>query len=425
MEPQMQRLLHALRLFGAAMVVAASGTFLVQSWDAVGDVARYLALLGMTTALPALAYVCGIRLREDRSARVLLITLLSLMPIHVGILAGFVFSQFGGAQPSLNRVAQWVAPNPVVAIALVVGAAMVLIPLMWTAYRALSRAHAKELTVVSSFAYGLLLLPDRTALAASLLIGPTLAAAAYGAARAKPATREAKIAVASLFGPAALLLARQVVFYDVSAAFWSVVFGACAAGLFTIGHRTRDNTLTRFAAMPALLASSAFFLAVVDTFFERWNLHLSMGAMCLVFGVIAAAPLGVFARISAPSRRFFASTAAGLNALLVGLVVLFEPTPLAALEAIALGLALGSYGYLRKRPLALYCGVALVVPGFVVEIDQAVRVFSSGGWLALATFGLGLVGLTAWLDHRARRLAAPCEPMAAKVSSGGSRPVSD
>ena len=109
MEPTLNRLLHALRLFGAAMVILAASTFLVQRWDAVGDVSRYLALLGLTAALPTLAYVCGIRLQEGRSARVLLITMLSLLPVHAGVLGGLLLSQFGGDSSRLARVAQWVA----------------------------------------------------------------------------------------------------------------------------------------------------------------------------------------------------------------------------------------------------------------------------------------------------------------------------
>ncbi|MGB9340271.1 MAG: hypothetical protein WCB63_13570, partial [Polyangiales bacterium] len=73
METRLQRLFQMLRWCGAAMIIAAAATFLVQSWDQVGDVPRYLTLLGMTALLPALAYVCGIRMQEGKSARVLML----------------------------------------------------------------------------------------------------------------------------------------------------------------------------------------------------------------------------------------------------------------------------------------------------------------------------------------------------------------
>ena len=115
METRLQRLFQMLRWCGAAMIIAAAATFLVQSWDQVGDVPRYLTLLGMTALLPALAYVCGIRMQEGKSARVLMLALLALIPIHAGVLGGFVLSQFGTATDSVAHVAQWVAPSPLAA----------------------------------------------------------------------------------------------------------------------------------------------------------------------------------------------------------------------------------------------------------------------------------------------------------------------
>ncbi|MBW2215038.1 MAG: hypothetical protein JRF48_11560, partial [Deltaproteobacteria bacterium] len=119
METRLQQLFQVLRWCGATMIIAAAGTFLVQSWDQVADVTRYLGLLGTTVLLPALAYVCGIRWQEGRSARVLMFTLLALVPIHAGVLGGFVLSQFGSMSGTVAPVAQWIAPTPLAALLLV------------------------------------------------------------------------------------------------------------------------------------------------------------------------------------------------------------------------------------------------------------------------------------------------------------------
>ena len=105
METRLQKLFQILRWCGATMIIASAGTFLVQSWDQVGDVPRYLALLGTTVLLPAVAYLCGLRWQEGRSARVLMLTLLALVPIHAGVLGGFVFSQFGNVTTAIAPVA--------------------------------------------------------------------------------------------------------------------------------------------------------------------------------------------------------------------------------------------------------------------------------------------------------------------------------
>lgn len=84
-------------------------------------------------------------------------------------------------------VAQWIAPSPAAAFLLVAGSAAV---------------HA------------LLLVPDRSAL------------------RTKPRTLETGLAVSSLATPAVVIAARQVLFYDVSTAFWGIVFSTAALGGF-------------------------------------------------------------------------------------------------------------------------------------------------------------------------------------------------
>ncbi len=399
METRLQQLFQGLRLCGAAMIIAAAGTFLVQSWDQVGDVPRYLCLLAMTGALPGLAYLCGIRLRESRSARALLITLLALVPVHAGVLGGFVFSQFGDVPKATAGVAQWVAPNPVAAILLVFGAAVVLVPFIWSAFRVLGREHARALTSTSLFAHGLLLIPDRSALTATLVIAPILGAATWCGLRVKPKTTEAKIAVASLVAPAVLVVTRQAFFYDVSWVFWGTVLGACAVGLFALGEHTGDKTLSRFSVVPTLLS--------VGALWTDPKLTVSVGEWFLAYGLLTAIPLLGFACRSRSSRSFFVATAATVNATLAGLVVLFEPSPWASFEAIALGLGLASYGFLTRRRFALYSGIALAAPGFITEVAHAIEVFRPSGWLALVVFGLGLVALTAWLEHRARQVAPP------------------
>ena len=42
--------------------------------------------------------------------------------------------------------------------------------------------------------------------------------------------------------------------------------------------------------------------------------------------------------------------------------------------------------------------------GFVLEVVHATDAFEPSGWLALASLGVALVGVTAWLERRARAI---------------------
>lgn len=414
METRLQQLFQMLRWCGAAMIVAAAGTFLVQSWDQVGDVPRYLTLLGMTALLPALAYVCGIRMQEGRSARVLMLTLLALIPIHAGVLGGFVLSQFGADTRSLGAVAQWVAPSPLAALLLVAGAGLALIPLIWAAFRVLARPHARLLSAASVASHALLLVPDRSSLAATLTVVPILGLTVYSAARVKPQTLESKLAVAFLVAPAVVIASRQLLFYDVTSAFWGAIFGAAALALIALGKKSGEAAIERLAIVPTLLAVAAF----VDATGPWWP-TLSTSSVWLAYGLISSIPLLAFAWTSSRSRAFFVRGAVILNGTTAVTTLLIDPRPWAALQAIAVGIGIASYGFVNGRRPSLYAGIALAGFGFVLEVVHAIEVFQASGWLALAGFGSALVGLTAWLERRARsvRQAARAAKLSEPVSA--------
>lgn len=397
METRLQKLFQVLRWCGAAMIIAAAGTFLVQSWDQVGDVPRYLTLLGMTAFLPALAYLCGIHMQEGRSARVVMLTLLALVPIQAGVLGGFVLSQFGAATTNLAPVAQWVAPSPLAAILLVAGAGLVLIPLIWSAFRVLGRPHARLLTAASVSSHALLLVPDRSSLAATLTVLPIVGITAWCAARIKPQTLESRLAVASLVAPAAVITARQLLFYDVSSAFWGTILASGAMSLFMLGKKTGDTTVDRLAIVPTLLSVAAF----IEASFHWWSVE-RLSNVWLAYGLVSSIPLLAFAWASPRSRGFFFRTIVILNATTATTTLLIDPRPWAALQAIAIGLGVLSYGFVADRRAALYSGIALAGFGFIIEIVYAIEVFQPSGWFALAGFGSALLGLTAWLERRAR-----------------------
>ncbi len=395
-ETKLQQLFALLRWFGAAMIVTAAGTFLVQSWDEAGDVKRYLALLGATALLPLVGYYCGIRLQESRSARVLVLAFLALLPIHAGLLGGFVLSRFGDVSTALAPVAQWVAPSRGAAILLVAAAAMVLIPMTWASFRVLFRRRAGLLTASSVGAQALLLIPSRSTTAATLAVVPIVVLAGWCATRTKPETREAKLAVWSLLVPAAIITARQVLFYDVSGAFWAVVSAAGAIGLFTLGRKSGDTSVERVALVPTMIAAATMLVDVSPA------LNLSFFTAWMSYGLITGGALLVFSWLSTRSKGFFVRAAMTINALVPAALLFVGFSAWAALQLIAIGVAFGSYGFISSRRGALYSGIGLTGTGFTIEVEHAIRVFEYSGWLAIGAFGVVLVALTAWLENRAR-----------------------
>jgi hypothetical protein len=381
------------------MIIAAASTFLLQSWDRAGDVPRYLALLGMTTLLPLVAYACGIRLQEDRSARLLMLTQLALTPIHAGVLGGFVLSQLGSMTAGIARAPKWVAPSPWAALLLVAGAGTILLPLMWASFRVLARPHARLLTLASTAGHALVLLPSRSALAATLTTVSILALATRSAVRLRPETVESRLAVSSLVGPAIVIITRQLFFYEASSVLWGSIFAVGAIALLVLGKAMANTKLERLAVLPTLLSVGAF----IDC--ARGWLELSLSSCWLLFGLASAVPLLVFAWARPHCRTFFVRATVICNAITATSILMIDPRPWAALQCIALGLGLLSHGFVARRRGALWCGIGMASVGFIIEVVHAIEVFQPSAWLALASLGLGLIGLTAWLERRAAKLS--------------------
>ena len=394
-ETRLQKLFQILRFCGAAMLVASAGSFLVQQWDEVGQVTRYLALLGTTTLIPALGYLCGIRFQEGRSARVLMLTLLALLPIHVGVLGGFVYSQFGPPMGDVAAVAKWVADSKAQALMLVGAGAAVLIPLMWAAFRTLLRSRATLLTVVSAGLHALVLVPNRTGAWATVAVLVTFTGAIWTLSRIKPQTREGWLAGTSLLFPGILLMVRQLAFYEITQVFFGTLAAIGALAMFLLGRRLGDVAVERFAVSP-LLVSAALFASPMQS-----ALHLSNASITMFVGALVAAVMCGFGWESERSRRFFVYGAIQLNVAVALITLFIHGGAWAALQSIALGLGLLSYGFMTKRGVETYCGISIAAIGFIFEISLAIREFGWGGWAALAAFGLALVGLTAWLERRA------------------------
>src|SRR5436189_3043270 len=103
---------RALRIAGAALVVAAASTFMLQNWQAGNDLMRYAMLVGQSLLLAAAAYFVGLTVREGRSARTFLALVLATIPVSFAVLGGLVYSQFHlGELAPLPHYASWIAPS--------------------------------------------------------------------------------------------------------------------------------------------------------------------------------------------------------------------------------------------------------------------------------------------------------------------------
>src|SRR6478609_1457941 len=166
---------RALRIAGAALVVAAASTFMLQNWQAGNDLMRYAMLVGQSLLLAAGAYFVGLTVREGRSARTFLSLVLATIPASFAVLGGLLYSRFHlGELPPLPHYASWVAPSAGSALLALFGTLVVLFPLALVSFTALARKQAKALTLAFCGANLLVLVPLRQPEVVAALAGVAL-----------------------------------------------------------------------------------------------------------------------------------------------------------------------------------------------------------------------------------------------------------
>jgi len=229
---------RALRIAGAALVVAAASTFMLQNWQAGNDLMRYAMLVGQSLLLAAAAYFVGRTVREGRSARTFLALVLATIPVSFAVLGGLVYSRFHfGELPALPHYASWVAPSGGAALVAVFGTLIVLAPLALVSFTALARKEAKALTLAFCGANLLVLVPVRqpeivaTLAGAALLVLLRLELTRF-AVSTQLDTLEGKLARVMPFAPPAIMLGRVFHLYHVGPAFIGGVLLIAGASLW-------------------------------------------------------------------------------------------------------------------------------------------------------------------------------------------------
>jgi len=103
---QTSRLPDVLRSLGVITLLASVSIYLLQSWETGSDLTRFFLLWGHTLALTGVGLFCSRFLKEQKSARILLIMSLVFAAGNFAILGGFVFSMTVGSATHLHTAIQ-------------------------------------------------------------------------------------------------------------------------------------------------------------------------------------------------------------------------------------------------------------------------------------------------------------------------------
>lgn len=278
-----------LRNAGSLMLVLSALAFMLQKWGMIDHISRYFSFLGFTGVMAAAALLCGLGVREGKSARTLFGLVVALTPVHFAQLGGLLFSVFGDIPSGTTYPTYllWHAESSTAVLATVGAALFALTPILFVGFSTLDRSLAKHLTVASIIANTILLTPTRDPNIIALMSGTALIGVLLYNIKlkgmAKYVTRESVFARATLFLPVAVVVGRQMTLYSLSEGFVAINLLFIAGVLFMVVPKyvgERLGALSQTASSLPLILGVAIGVASLDIGAarnEEWLFMLSFG----------------------------------------------------------------------------------------------------------------------------------------------------
>lgn len=395
---------EALRILGAAVILASMSVFLLQGWDEGNDIRRYLLLLSQTGLLAAAGFAMSHLVREAKGARLFFgLTLVSIVA-NFTILGALLYSvfQWDGGLTTYPGYADWRIED-VAGIGLTMAAAMLLIvPVTLFCFMIMARHSAKSLTLHFLLLNALLLLPIRASVAAGTiaLAGVVYALLAMGKlTRTNRAlkTGEGKFALACLFIPPGIILFRSMYFYQVDSLMVATVgmvafLLARQASLFP-GRSERLALGLQLVSWPVAMIVA---LATADAF-DAGPPSLQALLFSIAYAVLA---LDVIRRTGSRVLATAIGSSIGVAVMVsFTLSIAVQPTAMAAILSIAAGTLLLLWGIAGRKTVTSLAGFVTLGAGATLGFDALLQLVVHSSWVDLAIFGASAIALGSIVDR--------------------------
>ena len=396
---------EALRIVGAAVLLASMSVFLMQGWNDGNDISRYLLLLAQTGLLTAAGFAMSHGLKETKGARIFFGLSLVSIPANFTILGALLYSvfQWDGGLSTYPGYATWQIED-VANIGITLGGAMlVLLPVTLFCFAIMARHSAKTLSMHFLLLNALLLLPIRNSMAAGTvaLLGVFYALYFVGKMTGKDRslkTGEGKFALATLFIPLGIVLFRSMYFYQVD----SLMVAMVSIALFLLARQAslfpdrgaRVALLLQVLSVPLALVAA---LSLTDAFASAMATGLAVPLFASAYTVLA---LDILRRSESRKLGILIGVTISLFVVLSFTInVAMNSSALTALLSIVAGVLLLLWGLAGKKPFASFAGIVTLFAGAWIGFDEIVRLIMTSSWIDLAIFGASAIALGSVVDR--------------------------
>ncbi len=403
-----------LRVTGVLAILGAGVVFLVQGLFEVSSLELFFSFGGLTLVLALLGLFMGLKMQASKSARAFLLLTAATTPVLFSQLGGMLYSGLGFSQSS-NTMAQYLSiytktELPIVTIlAMAIGTAIILSPILYLGFGAIFRKQAKKLVRLLLLGSFFLLVPFRGSEASAVLIAGFAIVTCFSLQKLekeKILDHQADSRFVSLLPLIPLaIMAGRALFYPTSPLLAAAI--ALAAGLFfkTMGPLLRVKPLNQVRFENLSLASFAASWLGLSAAFLSWT--LLPHAVIILIQYYPLAIMGLYFGIN-PRRNpelkgnsfleAVHSIAVG-SAFLLPLICLISGWDLnAGIVSLGLGSLALIFGLISKHEMIARSGITTNLFGFLFFVFYARELFTAAPWISLAALGILAIFTAGWLE---------------------------
>ncbi len=388
----MQKLPALLRGCGAAAILMALYSFLIEGWQTTSDLNLYLVLFAHTAGLTCIALVSGYYFKEGKGARLLMMLSLLAVPVNFSILGGFLLA---ATQPQLlvsyPELMKWSVDSATKAFGLTGLTLLVLIPSIIIGLRTLCRDMSNRLSIQFILGNLLLLIPIRDAWMVSALAGVLIVLTLFShwrntRQRIETKTLEGSFTLLLQYVPIAILLGRSLVLYAQE----EVVFLAGALAIF-VSLRQFALTMHNNALLRSLIEWLSPIIAYVAgvmsiELLDQITSFSNDVTIVLGWGIACALVYEISNRSGRHAKGFRILTAISLVAGF-GFALVIEVNLAATTLILISTAAMAVYSFIQQQKSLFIAAILLLLIGFGLQGAEFIELMQLNYWL-LALLGI-------------------------------------
>lgn len=401
-----------LRGIGSIVLIMSLSSFLLQGWDQVDDVTRYLMLLAETITLGIAGLISIKWLNEPQGARTFVGLTLIAVPVNFAILGGMIYSPYlagTGITESIPEYLRWQASDLWTAILVAAGSMLALLPLSLIGYRIMARQSATSLASLFILLNSALLIPVRSGVVVNvlLLVLTIVTLSRLHSLRGSDLTLRTptgRFARASLLLPLAILFGRTLWIYGGDLFLTGV---ASFSAFLIIRHASvmldSDSAWRPVVNLASLIPAMGAIIQLGEVLLTYF--HITTAVQLPLMSIMASAVLVDCSTRSAYGNAYL--RLAAVSAVSGALLGLFAyGSAFNVIWVMLVGIATIVYGTSVKHKSIFALGIATTATGLLYELHNVFSHFDIGSWSAMAAIGIATVISASLIERHGEAIKA-------------------